>query len=655
MGSKTGWVSSAQARATRGALWCSAMLLVVSVACSEDETRGDIITAPQGGSGALGDGGTVDPNQPAGGSDGSGSGGSAGSSVDDCVPQPEQCDGKDNDCDGQVDNLVSDFCETCTPSCQVQLGDGNAERPWGPNSENSSDVSVTEDGALTLDRTRIEAHSVWVANSDEGTVSKLDSETNRELARYVSVLPGVSEYPWHQTCNFGNSGNCPSRTAVDQRFDAYVANRAFGGQGTVTKYANNLSDCIDRNLNGVIDTSSDVDGDGTIDIDNPDEFLGDDDECILWTGAVGDSGGLPRALAIGITPPDETVGNVWVGLNAHQQACEMNPRTGDVTACVDLPGNNPYGAAGDAAGNIWFAHRGSNRHVLTSVGAFSLQVQNAPPWPAEDPGGLLGIGSCTGRAYGVTVDASGKVYVADSNCQARVWAYNPSDQSWSHLNLQGGGTARGVAVDDAHLWIAISHNNLGFGGGAADRILQYRHNDLSHVATHNMPTGRGPVGVGVAFDGSIWAINQNSHSASRLNPADGTWIEHAVGLGPYTYSDFIGFGLHTLAKPSGHYRFVMEGCSGATNRWHGARYQAEVPPETSVRIWAREAASREELSAANWIGPFEGSPVSFDEAPGPLGNQQFLEVEVRLQTNNEAVAPRVYSIDVVHDCELDVR
>ena len=53
----------------------------------------------------------------------------------------------------------------------------------------------------------------------------------------------------------------PGRVAVDSNGDVWIVNRAFGHQGTLTKFSGDLSHCIDRNNNGVIDTSFDKNGD----------------------------------------------------------------------------------------------------------------------------------------------------------------------------------------------------------------------------------------------------------------------------------------------------------------------------------------------------------------------------------------------------------
>ena len=134
----------------------------------------------------------------------------------------ERCDGSDNDCDGTTDEGLLDICTECVPSCEVEMIPGAGG--WMPTEENSEGVIVDPGGALTLGRTMATAFSVWVANSDEATVCKLDSRTNRELARYptVAAIAPAGSRPWDERCGWNAPaiGNCPSRTAVDQNFDA---------------------------------------------------------------------------------------------------------------------------------------------------------------------------------------------------------------------------------------------------------------------------------------------------------------------------------------------------------------------------------------------------------------------------------------------------
>ncbi len=557
------------------------------------------------------------------------------------------CDGVDNDCDGMTDEGVHPLCSDCAPGCSAEAIPGPGG--WMPDGENSEGVIVDGDGALTLGRDSVMAFSIWVANDGEATVSKLDSRTGQELARYPSVgtavVGGGDVRP--------GTHNHPSRTAVDQNFDAYVANRAHiqrgGGDylewGSITKYANRERDCVDRNMNGMIDTSRDLNGDGVIDPTGP-EYVGPDDECILWTSSIEGPGGTPRGLAIGLAPPDGLVGDIWVGQFHAQRACRLDPATGMIRACMDIDGYATYGLVADGSDRIWAVHRGGGRRdVLGYIDATAMTFQTVAPLPGD--------ASCA-TPYGVTVDATGEVYMANQ-CDPSVWRYSPGTDTWTPIDVGAGaftGTSRGVAADEQSLWVASSHTGDAFGGSGNDnRVLQYRLSDLSLVATHTMPSGQQPVGVGVSFDGSIWAICRGNDLAGRLDPATGTWSEHPTGRSPYTYSDFVGFGLNVFAEPRGRYNFVVEGCATGTQTWTGASYRAEIPAGTSVSVFARSADVITDLAAQPWIGPFDANPVDFTMAPGPVPPGRYLQVELRLATTDRMAAPRVFAIDVAGACE----
>ena len=82
----------------------------------------------------------------------------------------------------------------------------------------------------------------WIANTDQGSVSKINTDTMVEMARYYTdpVQSGAAS---------------PSRTSVslDGRF-VVVSNR---DTGSITKIAANEADCVDKNNDGMIQTSKD--------------------------------------------------------------------------------------------------------------------------------------------------------------------------------------------------------------------------------------------------------------------------------------------------------------------------------------------------------------------------------------------------------------
>ena len=121
---------------------------------------------------------------------------------------------------------------------------------------------------ITLDGFSAPKPYMYIAQTEEGRILKVDTVTGKQLARYPSVR--LADCP---TCNPDTATWAPSRIIIDFDGDMYTANRAFNVQGAVTKIAGSDAGCIDRDGNGVIDTSSDVNNDGIVDINSPAEYL----------------------------------------------------------------------------------------------------------------------------------------------------------------------------------------------------------------------------------------------------------------------------------------------------------------------------------------------------------------------------------------------
>ncbi|MCA9692404.1 MAG: hypothetical protein KC636_22585, partial [Myxococcales bacterium] len=121
------------------------------------------------------------------------------------------------------------------------------------DTDSDTDTETTDDPCQGMGGGMLDFSYIWVANSAEGTVSKINTLNMIEEGRYV-VRPD-------------SAGN-PSRTSVNLRGDVAVANR-FGG---VAKIAARVEDCVDLNANNTIDTST-----GKFDV-RP----WGAEECLLW-------------------------------------------------------------------------------------------------------------------------------------------------------------------------------------------------------------------------------------------------------------------------------------------------------------------------------------------------------------------------------------
>ncbi|MCA9583267.1 MAG: hypothetical protein KC416_15815, partial [Myxococcales bacterium] len=497
----------------------------------------------------------------------------------------------------------------------------------------------------------------------------------------------------------------------------------FTGISTVTKYANDIKDCVDRNNSTTIETSRDVNGDGTIDMnqalpDNQREFWGTDDECILWTRDAGPVRGTARALAVGTTA-DGSPGDVFVGLNGTGDIVRMDPTTGDTKATTNTYDGTkrlyPYGAATAADGKVWFVHNQvqlSRPDILGYLDPSDNSFVWAPPVPDSIPG-------CK-RPYGMTLDPQGRVWMGNAACETELLYYEPDTMTWGGVdvpdvrregvpgtettpecvpmveNMQTvavcsdgmsssttalPATARGLAASYKSIWFAASYRcpkNLTIADvfaacngwsnkpeNCCDKTAADKENLIGQVdiATkklvmfHALPEGKEIVGVGYSPNQKIWAAGQYTDNVSfadfdvndnRISP----WQSQAVGNRPYTYSDFIGFGLNSLAQPQGYYRFIVEGCDeGKKTVWKTFSYEADTPPKTQIRFSFRTAKTEADVTKGPWEGPTDSpSPIDLTKDPVPLEGR-FLQVEVALETTDPTARPKIRDIDLTFSCE----
>ena len=467
----------------------------------------------------------------------------------------EFCDGRDTDCDGHLDEGLLSECLDCRPGCNRVPVPEETTGSWDLDRD-SAGVEVGPDGALVLSTSRTETYFAWIANTLLGTITRLDTRDGRQAAEYdAALLDGTNgARPIGERCETERAGgNCPSRTAVDLRGAVYVANRAFFNQATVTKIAGFESDCIDRNGNGRIDTSRDLDGDGIIERSVPGEYLGQRDECLLWTVNVGSSNGVARSIAI------DARGHPWVGLFNEGTALELDPSDGRVLRTVRLPAStfgrfSPYGAAADGRGHVWFTEVANGRiaSIDTATGRLGVttiaDVRGSP---------------CTG-SYGIAVDENDRIWLAGFLCE-RVFRYDQDSRTWSGFSLPDSGATRGIAADGAgRILVASSHEWIRFAGGtfeAGPPVSRVTMLDATTGAvTRILGTRAAPLpglastGVGLDSSGAIWLINQESSTATRIDPTTFAAREFPTGTSPYTYSDFTGYALRTFTAPTGYHR-----------------------------------------------------------------------------------------------------
>jgi streptogramin lyase len=440
-------------------------------------------------------------------------------------------------------------------------------------------------------------------------VSRIDTIRGVEVARFASVndgnhgapSPSIACDPVQVSAN-APTGNCPSRTAVAANGDAFVANRAFGSQGTVSRIAASPERCVDRNGDGVLQTSADLDGDGVISTDPAaGEYLGARDECILWTVAVGAPGDVPRALAIAPSGDPGSIGEVWVGLYFARRAIALDPETGAQVASVGLD-VQPYGAAASRDGRIWFTETDWSS-------AFGLQAVDAATHRAEPAIDPPVVDGCMG-SYGIAVDEHGRVWRGAHPCTG-VFRYDPADGSWRRFPVGDNGASLGVTADgNGSVWAVFFRD--------AER------NSVARVARFDAETGdvdrswdltgtmQDPWGVGLDGEGDAWIISRGSDRAVEIDPDTGATRTVATGREPYTYSDFTGYQLDLVTERTGYADLVFEGCPGDTE-WYDVEVDASVPDGARLELFVKSADDPAALEAAAWRGPMAAPAEVRDE------------------------------------------
>ncbi len=553
-------------------------------------------------------------------------------------------------CDGEKWGPCID---TYSNSCDIITVGSNS---FNPNDDNSDNVKKGLEGELLLDpdEKSVDTGYVWIANSGENTVSKFDASTGHEVARYPCVMDGVAglldvAIPYPAMHPYNDCAHCPSRTAIDYNGDAYVANRAFGAQSSVTKFANDIEDCIDSDNNGEITTSQDVNGDGVIDVTDPEEFPGFADECLLWTAPVGGIDGIARGLAIdaGSAPDLADEGNVWVGLFNERKAVQLSGIDGSLAMEVDLGDVHPYGAAVDGAGRAWFT--GLSDGLLAQVDTFVGDVVS-----------VVDVAAGTGCAgsYGIAVDANGRIWLGGWDCNTAI-RYNPGEDEFATIEFDGlgrGSTTRGIAPDsEGNVFVAHTEGWVTkFDAETMEEIEAY---PIQHHLAGE--TSNNTIGVGIDRYGATWVVSRNDNysqgTVTRIL-SDGTQDGWPAGLMPYTYSDFTGFGIFTVTRPMGWYNVIVSACEDEdpenepyiTTDWKTLSWQEHEPPGTTVRLRFKVVDDLDNLGAAEWWGPFDDSPVDLIALGVP--NSQYMLVQILMAAADASQSPAFHGFTLDFDC-----
>ena len=344
---------------------------------------------------------------------------------------------------------------------------------------------------------------IWISNTAQGSLTKLDTQTMVELGRY-QTRP--------------DTNGSPSRTSVNLSGDVAVANR----NGGVTKVFARLEDCQDTNGTPGIQTST-----GKLDI-----LAWGQEECVAWHTPFAYTTQRPVAWTSGTFNKATckwegqklwTAGAVGEGQGI--DALLLNGETGVVEGMVNVPvqvnGFGAYGGAVDAEGDFWFMTY-VNSFPLVEVDLETLTYQIYNPPPEVHP-------------YGITIDHNNRVWFgADIGATAR---FDPATNTWATIP---GVTGLGIQEHpDGYMWMGTFPTT----GIQAIDVETMALGPFIPLASPSQTKG-----VSIDFYGYVWLVDMTD-SAWRIDPET---LEYDVYTGldsPYTYSDMTGWGLSNVTPP----------------------------------------------------------------------------------------------------------
>jgi streptogramin lyase len=383
-------------------------------------------------------------------------------------------------------------------------GDGDGDGDGDPSGDGDGDPTGDGDSDPCQGGTDIEGF-IWIANSGEGTVSKIDTTTGVELGRYIARP---------------DSAGSPSRTSVNNRGDVAVANRLGG----VTMIRANESDCVDTNGVPGIQTST---GAGDV-------LAWGQDECVAWHTPIPHGDNRPVAWTSGFADPDSCEyydRDVWTswsdGAAGTAVVALLDGDTGEIIEQIPiptLPESWPgwfgfYGGAVDKDDNFWISQLQGGLLVKVNRSDFGVTSYAVP-----EEGG-----------YGMTVTPDGYVWL----CGRFTHRLEPNSGTWTSVNHY-------VEPDSIHTGGCMGDGESLLWRGGYNQIIALDTQTLAVVKQIPVTQVDDDFiwGVAIDFDGFVWAVPRNGTRAYKVSPLTDSVVLTVEGLvAAYTYSDMTGFAL----------------------------------------------------------------------------------------------------------------
>jgi RHS repeat-associated protein len=468
--------------------------------------------------------------------------------------------------------------------------------------DNGEGFNIIEDDYkhLFINNTATGFNFIWVAVSSKGTVVKIDTDTGKVLGEYRSSPAGQPKDP--------------SRTTVDHNGNVWASNRDGNSVLRIGLVEN--GQCVDRNGNGVIDTSTGL-GDlrlwpNTNGVDTEGGVETAADECIINYVRV--SSGGTRHVSV------NAANDVWVSGTSGRKFDLIDGKTGVIKRKETSVGYGGYGGLIDKNGAIW-----SSRPML--------RWDTAKPLKGASGGNWRGYNH---DSYGLCIDSKGNVWnTAWDGNEIRKFAPNGS---LIGIFKHGHNSAQGCVVDSkGDVWVAHSH---------MAKTVGHLKNDGTWVG--NVAVGNGPTGVAVDAKGKIWTTNLHSRTVSRIDPnagpigADGVTPVGAVDFTSvdlkgdlYNYSDMTGSTL--IGAPDGGTWTQVFDSRIDNVEWGVIGWNGRICGDGSLTV----------LASSSQDGRIYSAPVMVTSgADINLPNGRYLKVGVVFKRASGGESPFLYDLSI---------
>ncbi len=533
-------------------------------------------------------------------------------------------------------------CGDCDLDCSIEGSGAGTGSGFAIDQGGANGVVLGDDGAVTLavDELAPGKKIIWIANTGQGTVSRVDTETYQELGRYFTGPAGA--------------GNDPSRTSVNTFGDVFVGNRSGGGGTRII--GGGPEGCPDANGDGTVTTST-----GASDL----KAWGAD-ECVAWHTPLCNDSCLIRAVAAqDVRGADGAVTPVvWFGGFNNNTIYKLDGRTGEILLTTRSP-VRPYGFALDKDANLWisgpnwgFANEGRGLGRIDTTRCVDDMSCNVDVCGEDGDDCIKQRIPLAEQPYGITVDFNQRVWMGGEH----VFRYDPAaalGSRWSKTEV--GGFVSGITADES-----------GFVYAAAHSLGVSIHDGSNPGSWQFIPgtTGLQNKGLAVDLGGKIWSdIQDQAGQALVIQPgatiADASVTATVSGfVAPYTYSDMTGSQLRLATDQLGYFRQTFESCQPANEfigtTWKEVRWDAEVPADSSITIRVRAAFTAAELEGTDWvtIATLPSATNTFDL--GPLfqekgwQNAGVVQVEAQLGVVREPdvtpTPPKLKALSVTKSC-----